>query len=419
MDKTCKYYQYQRYVSYDNGQTWQPMNQFQRGELMEFNSPDCGAGVDALYKWVLLDANTDYYCDECPEGTCLEPTDEYIESWGLMNPYEDYWCSGTTKMYKQIKQISYDSGNTWIPTYPPETAITNFAAEEYSEDCGYIATYRWHPVPITEEYVCSGGSMYYKEYYQVSYDYGETWENVTPTSSRTGSIYSTCSPICECDNGKLLTLRYSDSRVRSVECNSPYIITSAMTKSSSSYDYKTIVEANIGSCARGINKYAFERCTNLLSVTIPNTVTNIYSFAFNNCTNLTRLNSMSDGLFNFPSSVTTIENCVFQGCSSLTTINIPNSITEIKSSAFNNCTGLTNINIPSGVTSIGQDAFYNCRSLSNITVNAVTPPSLGRNALSYTNDCPIYVPAESVEAYKAASGWSTYTSRIQAINNVK
>ena len=80
MDKTCKYYKYQRYVSYDNGQTWQPMNQFQRGELIEFNSPDCGAGVDSLYKWVLLDANTDYYCDECPEGTCLEPTDEYIES---------------------------------------------------------------------------------------------------------------------------------------------------------------------------------------------------------------------------------------------------------------------------------------------------------------------------------------------------
>ena len=188
-----------------------------------------------------------------------------------------------------------------------------------------------------------------------------------------------------------------------------------MTKSSSSYDYKTIVEANIGSCARGINKYAFERCTNLLNVIIPNTVTNIYSFSFNGCTNLTRLNSMSDGLFNFPSSVTTIENCVFQGCSSLTTINIPNSVTEIKSSAFNNCTGLTNINIPSGVTSIGQDAFYNCRSLSNITVNAVTPPSLGRNALSYTNDCPIYVPAESVEAYKTATGWSTYASRITSL----
>ena len=57
MDKTCKYYQYQRYVSYDNGQTWQPMNQFQRGELMEFNSPACGGVIGALYKWVEMDIN--------------------------------------------------------------------------------------------------------------------------------------------------------------------------------------------------------------------------------------------------------------------------------------------------------------------------------------------------------------------------
>lgn len=173
MDKTCKYYQYQRYVSYDNGQTWQPMNQFQRGELMEFNSPDCGAGVDALYKWVLMDANTDYYCDECPEGTCLEPTDEYIESWGLMNPYEDYWCSGTTKMYKQIKQISYDSGNTWIPTYPPETAMTNFIVEEYSEDCGFRNIYRW----VDDGEFCDEGNKYMRQVQQKSFDGGTTWFN--------------------------------------------------------------------------------------------------------------------------------------------------------------------------------------------------------------------------------------------------
>jgi hypothetical protein len=40
---------------------------------------------------------------------------------------------------------------------------------------------------------------------------------------------------------------------------------------------------------------------------------------------------------------------------------------------------------------------------------------LGNNAFYNTNNCPIYVPSASVNAYKSASGWSTYASRIQAI----
>ena len=55
--------------------------------------------------------------------------------------------------------------------------------------------------------------------------------------------------------------------------------------------------------------------------------------------------------------------------------------------------------------------------MKSVTVNATTPPTLGESALDYTNNCPIYVPAASVDVYKAASGWSTYASRIQAIPN--
>ena len=191
MDKTCKYYQYQRYVSYDNGQTWQPMNQFQRGELMEFNSPDCGAGVDALYKWALLDVNTDYYCDDCPSD--IQP--QFLYRWHLGEPY-DYICSGNTKCYKQYKQYSSDGGIVWQNVYPIETKMTNIVIESLSSECG--VGYAWRPRPINEEYVCSGDSMYYKEYYQVTYDYGETWEDVIPTSSRTGNMYSECAAQCGC-----------------------------------------------------------------------------------------------------------------------------------------------------------------------------------------------------------------------------
>ena len=92
-------------------------------------------------------------------------------------------------------------------------------------------------------------------------------------------------------------------------------------------------------------------------------------------------------------------------------------ITKIEKNAFYQCSGLTSIDIPSGVTSIGQGAFMNCSGLTSITVNAITPPTLGSAAFSNTNNCPIYVPSASVNAYMTATNWSTYANRIQAIPN--
>jgi hypothetical protein len=85
--------------------------------------------------------------------------------------------------------------------------------------------------------------------------------------------------------------------------------------------------------------------------------------------------------------------------------------------AFYGCSGLTSCTIGSGVTSIGSSAFLNCSGLTSITVKAVTPPTLGDTprVFDLDNNCPIYVPSASVNAYKTASGWSSYSSRIQAI----
>ena len=116
-----------------------------------------------------------------------------------------------------------------------------------------------------------------------------------------------------------------------------------------------------------------------------------------------------------PDSVTSIAYAAFQNCTSLASIDIPSGVTSIGSNAFQSCTSLASINIPSGVTSIGKNAFQSCTSLTSITIKAITPPTLGSNVLDNTNDCPIYVPAQSVDAYKSATNWSTYASRIQAI----
>lgn len=92
-----------------------------------------------------------------------------------------------------------------------------------------------------------------------------------------------------------------------------------------------------------------------------------------------------------------------------------NDVTVIGENAFSGRTELSSVVIGSSVTSIGSSAFYGCSGLTSITVHSVTPPTLGSYVFDNTNDCPIYVPSESVDAYKAASGWSKYASRIQAI----
>ena len=101
--------------------------------------------------------------------------------------------------------------------------------------------------------------------------------------------------------------------------------------------------------------------------------------------------------------------------SHLLTIEIGDAITSIGRYAFPYCSGLTTCTIGSGVTSIGSMAFNDCRSLIGITVEAVDPPQLGSSAFDSTNNCPIYVPAASVSAYRGASSWDAYTHRIQAI----
>lgn len=113
--------------------------------------------------------------------------------------------------------------------------------------------------------------------------------------------------------------------------------------------------------------------------------------------------------------VNTIGDNAFRDCSLLSDVAMPDNITNINSSAFQDCIRLVSLNIPASVTVIGYSAFTGCLSLTGITVNATTPPTLGSSAFNNTNNCPIYVPAGSVNTYKAATNWVEYASRIQPI----
>ena len=115
--------------------------------------------------------------------------------------------------------------------------------------------------------------------------------------------------------------------------------------------------------------------------------------------------------------VTSLGDFCFLSCTSLTSIIIPNSVTSLGTrSCFQNCTSLTSIIIPNSVTSLGVGCFQNCKSLTSITVQSSNCALVGNDtAFVETNNCPIYVPAEALAAYKVATNWSTYADRLQAI----
>ena len=180
----------------------------------------------------------------------------------------------------------------------------------------------------------------------------------------------------------------------------------------------SLTSINIPKSATVIDSQAFSYCNSLTSINIPNSVTYIGSEAFSDCSSLTSItipegvsiisqavfwNCSSLASISIPEGVTSIEPVAFSRCSSLTAINIPNSVTTIGSGAFEECESLTSVVLGSGITDLEEGVFYDSKeNLTSVTCYAINPPTIHE---WFGDNTIIYVPAESVSAYKSAEYW--------------
>ncbi len=163
-----------------------------------------------------------------------------------------------------------------------------------------------------------------------------------------------------------------------------------------------------------IGSYAFYSWSaNNQPLVIPNSVTSIGSYAFYSW-------SSNNQPLVIPNSVTSIGDSAFSSWEANNQpLVIPDSVTSIGYGAFRNWTSNNQpLVIPNSVTSIDEYAFLNWSLVPYVELQAITPPTL---VTIYTfggqNNAPIYVPDESVDAYKTATNWVDLADRIFPISD--
>ena len=175
---------------------------------------------------------------------------------------------------------------------------------------------------------------------------------------------------------------------------------------------ESLTSVTISKRVTSIGDQAFMCCYSLTSVTIPDSVTSIGSGVFGDCISLKAFY----GKFASSDNRCLIVDGVLDSFapSGLTAYTIPDGITSIRRYVFWNCFLLTSITIPDGVTEIEEGAFSCCSSLASVYCKPTTPPTGGSSMFnSNASGRAIYVPRNSVEAYKSANNWSSYASYIE------
>ncbi len=136
---------------------------------------------------------------------------------------------------------------------------------------------------------------------------------------------------------------------------------------------------------------------------------NFYPITFTNTCD------QGNGVITFDQDITQIPYQAFYRATGLSGITIPKTVISIEEKAFYGCINLKSITLPATLTAVGDEAF-NGSGLTTIYCKASIPPRIFDTSNVHYNSFPhssaqpitVYVPRESLEAYKAATDWNSY-----------
>lgn len=371
-DEATKYNQYgveKEQVSTDNGISWTDTGKQREGKMIENLSLKCG--YVPQWKWEFTSISCGYKVPSNAQSALTR----VVES-------TDY-CEKGNKYNRSRIELSTDDGASWSKVNG-DYQIT--LLESATTECGYAE--QW--VTVDGDYVCGDAdslySKYHKEKKQISYDSGATWTDTDET--RTSETFEELSTDCGYDKSTTVAV-YTNGTVKYFD------IEGALDKSkltSSDTIKRVIVGSKVngfGNDTTSIYTGAFQNCSTLETVEMPDSVTYIGNHAFCNCSGLTKV-VLDNGL-------ATIDNDAFRACSSLTDIAIPNSVTSIGEAAFIFCSSLRNITLPDGITTINGFVLEMCSSLTSITIPD-TVTEIGDHAFAWCSSLTGITIPNSVRA---------------------
>lgn len=208
----------------------------------------------------------------------------------------------------------------------------------------------------------------------------------------------------------------------------------------------TVKSASIPNGVKSIGSFAFYDNKFITEITIPASVERVGKKAFVGCEYITKVSAEDVNAWcgidfeDIDSNPLAIAGCkfysgdalvtdlsliaveeikphTFYSCNSLQLLTVDDATSVIGAEAFRACSELASVTLGSGITSIGEKAFMSCKELKKIVCYATTPPQLADDLVFdyHAEERKIYVPSESLDAYKNHKAWSRYADSIEAI----